>query len=196
MKIQQLTRALLGVSAVCFFSLPLAYGSEVSAVKSCREIASFIASSGNFEDRLGVSGMLEDLNCAAARRIPEGTHLELSRARWNSSLHRWEFVLRCARHEQCVPFLVWARGENPQAEIANSRTHQAGADPIVTALTPIVKTGETALLTWDGGGIRVVLPVTCLDAGSLGQTVRVRLKHVDRILRAEVVGAGALTAKL
>jgi hypothetical protein len=41
-----------------------------------------------------------------------------------------------------------------------------------------------------------VLPVTCLEAGGLGQFVRIRFKNAARTLRAEIVGAGMLRASL
>ena len=60
----------------------------------------------------------------------------------------------------------------------------------------LVKPGQTATLEWEQGGIRVVLPVTCLDAGGIGQFVRVRFKNSAAILRAEVMGDGRLRARL
>jgi flagella basal body P-ring formation protein FlgA len=52
------------------------------------------------------------------------------------------------------------------------------------------------MLRWDQGGIRVVLPVTCLDGGGLGEHVRARLKSAARILPAEVLQDGTLRASL
>ncbi len=60
----------------------------------------------------------------------------------------------------------------------------------------LVKPGQTAILEWEQAGIRVVLPVTCLDAGGMGQFVRVRFKNATGILRAEVMGEGRLRARL
>jgi len=60
----------------------------------------------------------------------------------------------------------------------------------------LVKPGQTATLTWEQAGLRIVLPVTCLDAGGLGQFVRVRFKNAARILRAEVMGKAILRASL
>jgi Chaperone for flagella basal body P-ring formation len=182
--------------AGCFFALQWAHGAEVKSVKSCQEVAGFIASSGVLETPAAMSHTLQGLNCAAARNIPQSASLELIRTNWNASLQRWEFVLRCARRADCVPFLVWAQGENPHAQTHSQAQQVSAANSPANIAPNLVESGQTALLTWDGGGLRVVLPVTCLDAGSLGQTVRVRLKHVDRVLRAEVAGAGALTANL
>jgi hypothetical protein len=195
MRISQIIRAL--PIAGCFLALPLAHGAGRGAVKSCYEIARHIKGSGAFENPTAMNRTLEDLNCAAAANIPEDAALELTRTHWNAALQRWEFVLRCARRADCVPFLVWAHAEKSDAQVAHSqfqRPDLVGSGANIAA--DLVKSGQTALLTWDSAGIRVVLPVTCLDAGSLGQTVRVRFQHVDRIVRAEVVGAGALTSTL
>jgi Chaperone for flagella basal body P-ring formation len=60
----------------------------------------------------------------------------------------------------------------------------------------LVRPGETVTLIWEEAGIRLVLPVTCLDRGGLGQAVRARMKTGGRVLRAEVVGEGKLRAAL
>ncbi len=57
-----------------------------------------------------------------------------------------------------------------------------------------VRPGQTATLVWDGGGIRVAVPVTCLDRGSAGESVRARIVPSGTIVRAVVVQAGVLRA--
>jgi hypothetical protein len=172
------------------------------ATKSCAEIARFVASAAPSEDRASApSRWQEDLDCAGARGIPQDTPLELTRTAWNAALSRWEFALRCTRPEDCVPFLVWVHGRKTSRSGTTGRL-AASAESTETFRTGenraerLVERGQTATLIWDQAGIRVVLPVTCLDAGALGQFVRVRFKNVARILRAEVVGAGTLRASL
>lgn len=176
--------------------------------KSCAEIARFVGEAATVPDLANVpnswpSSWRKDLDCAAARGIPEEARLELTKSSWSQALERWEFALRCARPGDCIPFLVWA----PRPGVAGS---QAGASGSANASAEsfshlrsvagggerLVAPGQTATLTWDQAGIRVVLPVTCLDAGALGQFVRVRLKNAPRVLRAEVVGVGTLRASL
>jgi hypothetical protein len=184
---------------------------RAGATKSCAEIAQFVTGSAAL-DMAGASGLWqENFDCAAARGLPEETPLELRKTAWNAPLQRWEFVLRCVRPEDCVPFMIWT-----SAEKASSTRLAYGRSDAVRRLsfleessTPgqpeaavadesriqwLVKRGQAATLTWDQAGIRVVLPVTCLDAGGLGQFVRVRFKNGSRILRAEVVGEGTLRA--
>ena len=170
--------------------------------KSCAEIARFVAGVAAAHDLANApSRWREDLDCAAARGIPEDTVLELTKTHWSAALERREFALRCARPEDCIPFLVWVHEPRASAgstaqglkavsgTSARSQTGAIGKDRLV-------EPGQTATLTWDQAGIRVVLPVTCLDSGALGQFVRVRLKSAARTLRAEVVGRGTLRASL
>ena len=134
------------------------------------------------------------MNCAAAPSIAEATPLELTRTRWSPGLRRWEFSVRCARPEDCVPFLLWSRDEN--ARPARARTVGAPMKLGGNEQERLVKRGQTVILTWDQGGIRIVLPVICLDAGGLGQFVRAQFKNAPRIVRAEVLSDGTLRASL
>ncbi|MGO9439447.1 MAG: flagella basal body P-ring formation protein FlgA [Terriglobales bacterium] len=178
--------------------------------KSCSQIAGFLAAATSTGDRAAIPHRWqENLDCAGARGIPQTAPLELTRTTWNAALQRWDFALRCARPEDCVPFLVWVRQEETTSSIQDAGGRVGGgrdatlpaASSIRTepgASTPgsLVKPGQTAMLTWEQAGIRVVLPVTCLDAGGLGQFVRVRFKNAAGTLRAEVVGEGSLRASL
>ncbi len=164
------------------------------AMKSCAEIARALspAASGN-ESASAARLRQQDLDCAAARSVPENSSLELWKTAWNARLQRREFTLRCTRREDCVPFLVWEREQQPGVAPASLRNlPETSASRIV----PLVKPGQTAALTWEQAGIRIVLPVTCLEGGGLGQFVRVRFQSAPRVLRAEVVGAGTVRASL
>ncbi|MGA9543183.1 MAG: hypothetical protein WBQ85_06430 [Candidatus Sulfotelmatobacter sp.] len=166
------------------------------AMKSCAELAGFLASASPGQDRQ------TNLDCAAARSIPQSASLELTRTAWNAALQRREFALRCARPEDCVPFLVWtderkkSGGSLRRTGFRPGPSAEALAKPGASGGALLIKPGQTAILTWDQGGIRVVLPVTCLDAGGLGQFVRVRFKNAAGTLRAEVLGDGTLRASL
>lgn len=173
--------------------------------KSCSQIAGFLAGATSTGDRAAIPRRWqENLDCAGGRGIPESAPLELTRTTWNAASQRWEFALRCTRPEDCVPFLVWVRQEETTSsiQVAGGRDATLPAASSIRAesraSTPgsLVKPGQTAMLTWEQDGIRVVLPVTCLDAGGLGQFVRVRFKNAAGTLRAEVVGEGSLRASL
>ena len=185
---------------------------QARAVKSCAEIAKVISAAdpaqaarggrelkGKDTDRDKEKDTDKDLDCSAARNVPQDSSLELVKAKWNAGLQRQEFALRCEHPEDCIPFLVWRRADTGAAESDQSSLfsrNRGGANSEGKEAVPLIKTGQTAMLTWDEAGIRVVLPVTCLDAGGLGQRVRVRFKNAPRTLRAEIVGAGMVRASL
>jgi hypothetical protein len=167
--------------------------------KSCAAIAGFALRSSSTDGNRGPS--LENFDCAAAQSIPEDAALELTKSAWNPALRRWEFSMRCARAEDCVPFLVWAGG-TPKGRVYGVRSGamlssvQEPSAAYGAESERLIKAGQTAILRWDEGGIRIVLPVTCLEGGALGQTVRVRFKNAGRILRAEILSDGTLRAGL
>jgi hypothetical protein len=183
---------------------------RAGAMKSCAEIARFVASAASAPDpSAGSNRWQEKLDCAAAQGIPEDTQLALTRTTWNAGLQRWEFALRCAQPEECVPFLAWVSEERrPPAMTADAhasavrrpaswdKTSARGVLQPLKSVPWLVKRGQTATLLWEQSGIRVTLPVTCLDAGGLGDVVRVRFKNAARTLQAEVVGEKALRVKL
>ena len=173
---------------------------RAGATKSCVEIADFLAGAAPSQDnRLSSHLWRNNLECGAIQGIAEGAELELIKSDWDAGLRRWEFLLHCVRPEDCVPFMVSAR--DPETQRGNSPHAASSAESSTRVQSSagfalLVRPGETAMLTWDQAGIRVTLPVTCLDAGGLGQYVRVRLKSTPQVLRAEVVGNGAVQVKL
>jgi hypothetical protein len=183
---------------------------SAGATKSCADVAHFVAaasdSQGMSESVHGGAALsaelhnsnLRNFDCASAKAIPATATLELTKTDWNAALLRWEFGVRCVHPEDCVPFLVWAADEK-KAKTENF-TLPGAAHPAALAETTknnsIVKQGQTASLIWDQAGIRIMLPVICLEGGGLGQLVRVRFKNAERIVRAEVLRDGTLRASL
>jgi hypothetical protein len=144
--------------------------------------------------------LLTNIDCTPTNRLPQHANLVLLRAFWDPASREWEFSMRCAQANDCVPFLVRARADVGRLSAAAfphplqpSPTQSAG---ISLLPAPVVKPGDTLTLLWDQAGIRLVLPVVCLDRGGLGDAVRVRIKNGSRVLRAEVVGGGMLRAIL
>lgn len=169
---------------------------RAGVMMSCAEFAGIVADSVLPQSLVADSGhWKQTLDCAGAPRIAEQTPLELRETSWNAALQRWEFALRCARVEDCVPFLLWVRAPKGP-EIPLRQPHQGFAAIEDRHSLRVVAPGQTAILTWDQGGIRVVLPVTCLEAGAPGESVRVRFPNTLRTLRAQVTGDGTLRASL
>jgi len=174
---------------------------SAQAAKSCAEFAKFVANAAPAGTIASSSrGWRERMDCAAAPNLAEATPLELTKTSWSAVLHRWEFNIRCARPQDCVPFLLWSHQANvPRETLASERARiLAGAESnaIGNGSERLVRRGQTVTLIWDQRGIRIVLPVTCLDGGGLGQFVRVQFKNTPRILQAEVLADGTLRASL
>jgi hypothetical protein len=167
---------------------------------SCREIRDSISRALRAHDSTTSQDLSPlELDCGSARRIPQGSALELTRVFWDPALRGWEYSLRCVRSSDCVPFLVrqvsspaypGAASLSPLDSHAKSNRPQTASSPLA------VQVGQTATLFWEQDGIRAVLPVTCLDRGPVGGLVRARTKNGNRILRAEVVSPGVLRAAL
>ena len=164
-------------------------------MKSCDDVARFLVAADPAFAKAEVLAP-ENLNCAAAKGVPSNAQLALTATAWNSSLRRWEFALRCERSGQCVPFLVWERAKSGDPKrLPEYSSRPDLPDAISEHHRPAVARGETVMLTWEQSGIRVILPVTCLEAGGIGQFVRVRFPNSSRTLRAEVVQVGTLRVK-
>jgi Chaperone for flagella basal body P-ring formation len=150
-----------------------------------------------------------DLDCGAVPSVVPGIPLELRKIFYDRALHSWEFLLRCVRTSDCVPFLVrWPQPADqspPRDPVALPRV-SAPVSRIAPRTAPaigprvaerfLLHPGETVTLVWDRDGIRVVLPVVCLDRGNVGDSIRVRIKSGDRVLRAEIVNESLLRASL
>jgi len=156
------------------------------------------------------------VDCGAANRISADAPLEFTQPAWDPALGSWELCARCVDPADCVPFLVRLRGSDPQAEtgtpfggvrsemvrskmarstiarLAATSFRQAASGP--ARALPMVRPGQTVILLWDQDGIRLVVPVVCLDPGAPGERVRARMVHGGALLHAIVVGAGMLRA--
>jgi hypothetical protein len=98
-------------------------------------------------------------------------------------------VPRGSDYEFVIPERIVVKGNRAPLDGQSQRQSVPKLSPSV-----MVKPGQLATLIWQQGGIRTVLSVVCLDAGGLGQTVRARTRNGARILRAQIVGNGALRA--
>ena len=142
----------------------------------------------------------DDLDCGAVPLLVPGIAFELAKIFYDRTLHSWEFLVRCANSAECVPFLVrWPQPANRDsarqeglepAHASNSYANVPETHPV------LLRPGQTVMLVWDQDGIRVVLPVICLERGNVGDSIRVRIKSGTRVLRAEIVNESLLRANL
>lgn len=154
----------------------------------------------------------QSLDCGPTDRVPRDARLELRKISWNPALLSWEFSLRCIDAKDCVPFLVRTTGPKtspaafriaPQKHTPVAPSDRAARlsiapaaeiQPALENVEIVVRPGQPVTLVWEQAGIRMVLPVICLDRGGLGASVRARVKNSRRVLRAQVISAGVLRA--
>ena len=174
--------------------------SRESVPRTCDDIAAVIAKAvDRSESRPGLISP-GDLDCRAAADVPARAPLEWQKTFWDPRLETWEFSLRCQRRSQCVPFLVRVRRDS-QAKwnhLLGARTgpeaNSGRVEILRDASAFAIRPGQTAELVWEQSGIRIAVPVTCLDAGRIGDAVRVRTREAGgAILRAQVLPSGRLT---
>ena len=186
---------------------------RAGARMSCQKLAEAlteIAKSHPLSEPWLTGASTQELDCGSVIYVPYSTQLELTKAFWNTATHTWEFSLRCSHASDCVPFLVRTRGSKADPP-ASAALHNVNLTISYDDLAPsrlitpaiqlrsesknldiVVRPGQTAKMLWDQAGIRMTLPVICLDQGSVGSSVRVRVKNGTRVLSAEVVSARVL----
>jgi hypothetical protein len=154
----------------------------------------------------------QEMTCGAAGRVSQNAPLEVTQTVWDASRNSWQVRARCLHPGDCVPFQVRIAVRPPALEhsldggSASERTRRYGDQPAISAAAPpgnrtsrpnpeaaLVRPGQTVALTWDQGGIRLVVSAVCLDLGGAGEAVRTRILGADggvRLVRAVVEGAG------
>ncbi len=145
--------------------------------RSCADLA---------EELLSISRMKSlqrPVDCGLGA-VHENTRLEIVKKTWDPSSRAWEFAVRCAAARDCVPFLVRVPAEDQHDEVV----------PLVERhpfIGPSVHVGQKTEVLWDDNGLRLVLRGTALDAGSNGDSIRVRLK-AGRVVYANITSSGVV----
>lgn len=104
--------------------------------------------------------------------------------------------IECIESDECLPFFVAIRtGQEAEQQIAaiSARYSPAGTAPRAAA---VVRSGTTVNLFLDGEHLHIRIPVTCLESGAPGQTIRVQDKSHRLIFTAQVVDGSAVRGRL
>lgn len=155
---------------------------------SCAEIGSGLFGFSGFSSAAPV--------CGAGDRVPADATFEAIRRIWDPAHASWNVTARCRRPADCVPFLLQIP-EPAASELGFSQPTMKLTD---FAARPrylehaIIRPGQNARLLWEQNGVRLTIPVVCLDAGGTGEIVRARLRQSSRVLRAEVIDGKTLRA--
>ena len=127
--------------------------------------------------------------------------LAVTSSAWDPRQQTLAFRLHCVERQLCGDFLVEthpAQSKIPERPTTAWAGRHAVAAPRRLASTqpipPLVQSGDPAMLVLEEGGIRISLPVICLQRGGLGEQIRARSAVGHRVFRAEVVNRGELRA--
>jgi hypothetical protein len=127
--------------------------------------------------------------------LAEHPALEVTGASWDGRQRALELRLRCVERGLCGSFVVSAHASRPEMfdrQPLRSATGQfAQPRPAGAALA---RPGQKAILVLERDGMRLSLPVICLERGGLRDRVRVREARGQRVFQARVVGAGIVHA--
>jgi hypothetical protein len=102
--------------------------------------------------------------------------------------------LRCLDPHACLPFYVLITGtaehreRSPEAVEPAARVEMSGTKPLMHS-------GDPATMIFANHGLRISMPVICLQNGRQGQTVRVTTADHRRFYKAEILGPGLLKAE-
>ena len=168
---------------------------------SCGEIWASLASGGAAGIPTTLPQKPGEVTCGAAERVRSHAGLEAVRKSWDPLLASWNLVARCRRPEECVPFLVRVLGSAPSQEFVlptsplKPKPGLSGPPAALRLSRDLaVRPGQRATLVWEENGLRLEIPVVCLDGGVQGETVRARVGQRGRTLRAIVTESGQLRA--
>lgn len=110
------------------------------------------------------------------------------------SVEKWDgqrtrVRLDCAKHADCLPFVVLVSGKGnaavPPALQRAERPSISGAPATSSSYT--VRAGSNAELLLEGNHVHIRLTVVCLENGTKGQTIRVASKDRKLTYKAEVI---------
>ena len=116
---------------------------------------------------------------------------------WHQDMLKVE--LRCHDPRACLPFYVLVdqiRAADKPGQTAAMPADVQAKPPLLetTAEKPLMRSGDPATLTFSDQGLRITMPVVCLENGHQGQKIRVASADHKRFYKAEIVGPGLLKA--
>ena len=107
--------------------------------------------------------------------------------------HSWFLRLECTSRHECLPFEVMLR--TADAGVIERLSSRSRHPAILSASSPqraaaLARSGERVTLVEELSGMRLTVKAVCLEAGGLGDRIRVRNLATRRVLLATVAAKG------
>jgi hypothetical protein len=129
-------------------------------------------------------------------RVPEPARLHVATLHAVAGAHTWLLRMECSSRVECMPFEVVLRGRGQHhASFLNLHTRSSSPPSGSRIAAPMVRAGQRVQLAEDVSGMHLSAPAVCLQAGSLGQRIRVRNVSSGRVVLARVGGAGQVVVE-
>lgn len=105
--------------------------------------------------------------------------------------------LECARSEQCLPFTVFLQlNRDSVTPVPHANSVAVAPDVTVRAAVEVaVHKGSSARLLLNRGPVHISIPVTCMDNGAPGQSIRAVSASTHQVYTAQVVNKDVLSGR-
>ncbi len=146
--------------------------------------------------RIGTPSTFMLVGAGRSARVRATVHADGPHARVTDAVGRGRVLTTDMFRETHGPLTGARFVRLPQAAVLTGArvTRPLDADAIVqdldVALAPLVKAGETVLAVVRIGGVEVSATMTAVDAGSIGDEIRIAHKDRKRVLQGRIVAPG------
>lgn len=132
---------------------------------------------------------------APGLRLPGEARLHVAAVHPAGGANTWLLRMECSTRVECLPFevvLQTHRSENSSIGTASAHSLPDSGNPLQA---PMVRAGQRVQLAEQIPGMRLSAPAICLQAGSIGQRIRVRNASSGRVVLARVRAAGKVAVE-
>ncbi len=133
---------------------------------------------------------------AAGVRVQEQGRLHVAAVRAVGESGGWLLRMECSARIDCIPFEVVLHPRGPEAAHALG---SSGVLPSVGAISRFastrVRAGQRVQLAEEASGMHLSASAVCLEAGSMGQRIRVRNIASGHVVLARVRAAGQVVVE-
>lgn len=133
----------------------------------------------------------------AELRVPEQARLHVATVHAVAGAGTWLLRLECSSRLECLPFEVVLRTRGQDSVLlADSPARSSSQVSDNRPVPPVVRAGQRVQMAEEVSGMRLSAPAVCLEAGSMGQRIRVRNMSSGRVVLARVRAPGQVAVEV